>query len=426
MKRIIFCLTLLFATMLLLAACGNGAVEDKPTETTTPTESPDPEQLTLIIHPTPFERLGGAGPDGLVAQFVAETGINVDVVTAEADDQIARMELEFAQESDTLDVILVLGPWTADSFMENFMALDPFIEASDTIAWDDVLPALRANSNFNDGIRYVPASLGLEYFYYFKDALAETGLDVPTTPGELDEFVRAATTDDRHGIVLRGSGSQLVQDFWTVAGLYGATELTEDGACNYNSEEAVSAVELIKGWLDDEILPKDFLAWGRDELVGAMQQGTTASVLSFHLRYPSYIRDGSTEAADLGWARPPGEITRDPTAGGGLGISAYSDAPDAAWRLIEFLMSPENSDFAIDNWGHSVYRTSQATPERIEALAPLADWLADASATVPVLIHENSSQMNDILSSWLNRGIGGELTPQEAMDNACDEVEPLL
>lgn len=424
---------------MILAACGADEAEPEapaaqpdPPAAPEPAEEPeepsfDTDSLTMIMHPTPFERIGGAEPDGLLALFEQETGIRVDVITAVSEEQVSRMQLEFAAQSDALDVVLLLGPQTDPRFMTHFLDLTPYIEQSATIEWEDILGGVRSMAEFDGEIKYAPHSFGLEYLYYLRSAYDEAGVEVPTTPEELDAVVRATATSDRFGIVLRGQGHELVQDFWTVAGLFGATELDNQGRCAANSPGAVAAVELLKSWLDDGVLPTDFFAWGRDDLVAAVQTGRTANVLAFHLRYPAFVgADATIDSDDLGWARPPGDIIRDPTAGGGYAIPQYSSHPDAAWALIEFILSPENSDMAISNWGQSVFRESHITSERLEELPPLTDWMRDAQDTESVLIHENASQMNDILNDWLTQAIQGTTPIQQAMDRACEQIDPLL
>lgn len=423
---------------LILAACGGSeeevAVKPAPVAVAQPEapagpEAPtfDTDSLTMMVHPTQYERLGGADPAGLLALFEQETGIKVNVITAVSEEMVSRLQLEFAAKSDAIDVVVLLGPQTDPRFMTNFLDVRPFIDSSASIEYADILGGVRAAAEFGGEIKFVPSAFGLEYLYYLRSAYKDAGVDVPTTPYELDRVVRATGTSDRFGIVMRGQGHELVQDFWTIAGLFGASETTSSGQCAANSAGAVSAVRMVKSWFDDGVLPADFFAWGRDDLVAAVQTGRTANVLAFNLRYSAFVgKDATIDKNDLGWSRPPGQFIRDPTAGGGLGIPANSSHPEAAFALIEFLLGPENSTLAVEKFGHGVFRSSHVTPERLAKLPPLADWMRDADDTVKVLIHENASQMNDILNNYLTQAIQGRTPVQEAMDQACFEVNRLL
>lgn len=375
-------------TVLILAAWGSAVAQE----------------ITLLIHPTLYAATGGE--TGVIADFTAETGIVVNVVTAPTDQLRERAVIEYVGGTGTFDVATLQDAWMNEE-------IAAFLEP------------------LQDRLAATPAE-------YRADHLAEAGVEVPTTLDELRAAAEALTRDtdgdgetDVYGLVQRGiPGFEIVQDFGRFLFANGGAILSEDStACVITEPEGVGAIQLWADLYQGGYMPPDLFAIGRDEQIRQLQTGRASMGVYFSPYYGRLVDELDTD--QVGWAVTP---TADGVEPGrslntlwSLAIDASSDQKDAAWQLVQWLTNVENQITMAVEYANAPVRESTYVDEAFIEQNPLgAEWLQATAASSFTPSHPRFPEMADAMSIELTAAIEGTKTAQEAAQAMCRQIDGLL
>jgi multiple sugar transport system substrate-binding protein len=139
----------------------------------------------------------------------------------------------------------------------------------------------------------------------------------------------------------------------------------------------------------------------------------------------------SLVAGRFGVAPVPGQPGGSPTAalgGSTLAINAFSDQPDEAYRLIEFLLEPAQMTERAEIAGQFPPRSSlYETPELAAALKiPTGEARRIIEAAVPRPVSPVYSQLSNILQVSLHRALTRQQEPGPALREAASAMRALL
>ncbi|CAM4485676.1 multiple sugar transport system substrate-binding protein [Paenibacillus endophyticus] len=229
-----------------------------------------------------------------------------------------------------------------------------------TDKWSDfatVSAVSKSVGSIGDKLYFVPNGLYERQMFYRSDWLKEAGLNPPTTWEELYEVSKKLTdpAKNRFGFSFRGgAGSTGTTDAIILA--YNGDKVnledsmfTKDGATVYSTPEAKAGMELYLKLYKDAS-PPDSINWGFQEQVQAFTSGVTGILL----QDPDVIQSLQEKMTEGTWATAP--LVTGPTGkalfaagGAGWGIATHSEHKEEAWKLIEFLSSPDaNTAFSKD------------------------------------------------------------------------------
>ncbi|MBB6672087.1 sugar ABC transporter substrate-binding protein [Cohnella nanjingensis] len=287
----------------------------------------------------------------MIASFEeANPNIKVELISPpleSADNKISTM----LNSKESLDVLEVRDV-TVKQFVTNKWIADL---TEDTNAWSGYKD-LNANSlamaNYIENKPYyIPYGLYQKMLFYRKDWFDEKGLTPPKT---WDDLLNAAKTltdsaNNRFGYSFRGgSGADgyivdLLRDF------NGANVNTDDamflksGATIFSTPEAKQGLTLYTNLYKDGS-PKDAINWAFAEQVQGFVSGATAMLI----QDPDTIDPVKQKLGEGTWATAPMPVgptgvSHYKVGAAGWGMTSYSKHPKEAWKLIEFLSSPEQN-----------------------------------------------------------------------------------
>jgi multiple sugar transport system substrate-binding protein len=357
------------------------------------------------------------------------------------------------------------------------------------LAWDDMPDGLKRKDSWGGETYSIIIDNDNTSLFYRKDVFndpewqdaykAEMGKDLPNPPTTMDELIEVAKffkgkdwagdgQPDKHysyvTSVTRGNQAFWYSYAWFSA--YGVVPTDEAPAAGVflfdldmnpliNNEGYVKALEKYKEMVDCCIRPgKDAI---RGDVIQEMINGTTLMALDWGDIGPSSIGADSVVKGNIGFDLAPGSkeyfdwqtnewVTTDevkyspPHAFNGWAwmITNTSENKDAAWEMVKYMASPEVSGayVASPDSGCQPFRTSHATN-----LDPwvAAGWdEADAKEYVESIVgttnHPNAvfdlripgaSRYQEAIELWLTRFLAGEMSAQEAMDNAVIDVNKI-
>ncbi len=254
-------------------------------------------------------------------------------------------------------------------------------------------------------------------------------------PATLDGLVeRARAAMDRpegppRGIVWQGARYEgLVTTFIEILGGFGGRIMTPDGQVVVDSPAGVRAltflVDEIRRW---KVAPVDVLTWHEEETRFAFQNGTSAFMRNWPYAYPLMNGPDSKVAGRFSVAPMPAAPGGHPSAalgGSQLAVNAHSDHPEAAWRVIEYLTSPERMLERARAAGQFPTRPALYDDPRLAADLPIPPDRARAiiAAAVPRPVTPIWTQLSEILQIHLHRALVGQSTPEDALRDAARQM----
>lgn len=430
--------TALFAvtTLLVVACTGSGsatssppastpAATSAPSESANPSTSAEPVTLTYFTFSAAPDHL--ADLDAMVAAFEAQNpSIKIEVQTAAYADYFTKLQTQVAGGT---------APDTFELNYENFVSyassgtlLDLSAPAAADATFDASIYYPKAYGVFQrDGVQYgLPASFSNVVLLYNKDLFDAAGEAYPSVDWTWKDELAAATklTDKAAGTWGTFQPIQFFE-FYKVLAQSGGSFFSADGkTVTFNDAKGLEAAN----WLLDKVgTASPDNAFGPDEDTALFKAGKLA------MWHTGIWQFSGLKDASFAWdiQVEPGNVQKAHQFFANAAVaSSTTEYPAEAWAWLRFLTSsPEAVKIRLDaSWelpavaDQSLFGAylSQTPPDNREAVFQALDDIV-----VPPVI-EQQSQMQDIVSKALESARLGQVSAQEALDDAAQQVQALL
>ena len=431
-------LVVVFATV--LAACSPAAAPtsapatEAPVEEATeapvaePTEAPveEAEPVTLQYWHTHSDP-ETAQLDKVIAAFEAENpGITVEptryaysdfktalltAISSGAVPDVARMDIAWVSEFADQGALVQL-----DGNMAGF---------EEIIA--DTFPG-PLSTNYWKGHYYgLPLDTNTQVLLWNKSVFEKAGVSAP--PATIEEFAELACTinrspsEDLYGYAQGGTY------FWAPAPIFYAMggKVTDEGittATGYvNSPESVAAFTMLKELYDQSCMSPNLLGGGIATDAGHAE-GTYAMIIDgpwmvdiYKNNYPDF------EVNFAPVPTGPDGTTSSVVGGEDVVIMEGADNPEAAMKWAAYLLSPEAQKMMAEVGQMPTLVSLVGDPAMPSYFGVFQEQLKTAQARVP---HPKWSDMDNAINNAYQRILKGDQTPQEALDQAAEEINALL
>lgn len=308
--------------------------------------------------------------------------------------------------------------------------LDPYIEkdrAELEEYFDDVHPNLVKAMAYEGKQYQLPFTWNGPVIHYNKKLFAEAGIDRPADDWTIEDFLtiaKALTKGDVYGFGLANAfwggaipwlfvaGTNLLNDEWTES--------------TANDPKTIEAIQFLQDLIHThKVSPApagfDFNAAFTTGKLGMVGVGGGNQRLT-------YINNGFTDFDILYF---PKWRTQDHEFGGtGFPVMKSSKYPDQAWLLTRFLISKESIAFFVNSVNQTPARRSVAYNDWVkpgdapEHFKIYYDALDKPSKPVPSPMEYN--EVESIFLRYLTLVTANEATPEQAMNDAHDEISTLL
>ena len=281
---------------------------------------------------------------------------------------------------------------------------------------DDFLPADIRGGTYAGRLYRIPAFTDAGLLYFRKDL-------VPSAPETFEQFVQLAREQrnkDRWGFVWQGKQYEgLVTVFLEVLWGYGGEWIDPDTrSVHLDEPQATDALRFLTESVGD-ISPPGVTTYTEEEARSIFQNGRSVFLRNWLYVWRLLDQGGAITPAQVGFApMPHGAGGKSAAALGGYGfaISRFTDNPEDAWRLVEFLTRPESLVQLRDRMGVVPARRSQVPSEFLPILL-------GARPRPPI---PEYAQASDILQRWLSAALTGRASPEKALREAALETRLLL
>ncbi|WP_375001883.1 ABC transporter substrate-binding protein [Aeromicrobium sp. CTD01-1L150] len=386
---------------LLLAACGDGG------------DSSDGSSLTIWNYYT-----AGGQNDALEQQNERwiEDNPDVDIEVVQIPlEQLPSKLLATATTQDGPDIVL-------DNVVVDFPSLaSAGVLADMTEYWDEYEDsdqfADSAVWRQDDKVYNVMSYTNLLGLYYNADALDELGIEPPTTIDDFQDALEAVANDGRY-TPLSMAGAPTVEGAWMFMPL-----LLGDGQdyCNLEQSSLQSALERLQSWTDEDIVPREAANWDQTD---AWQSFATGRYV-FGINGNWNLGDAPDASFDVGTVRFPAgsEGSRVFPGGEGLGIGAFADDPDLAWRYIEEAwLSADASLINFEASGQIPTRAELADDPKVVDDELVQPFVEAASETAAWPLNEKTADMQTAIGKATSAVISGQEEAAGAAQTAYDDV----
>jgi multiple sugar transport system substrate-binding protein len=310
-------------------------------------------------------------------------------------------------------------------------ALDGMIEAAG-VDLDDFYPALLSVNRYNDQLFGLPVSTNNLELFINNDLFAAAGLDAaapPTTWAELADMAATCANPDE-GIVgmelYTQPGEGLTWQFQVYLWQAGGAFLNEDNtAPAFNTEAGLQALNYWISLIESDA--SDLVQWGLFEQGRAcmrMDGSWMVSILGDQAPFEFStaimpIPEGGAPATNMGGEHlvifSDGDMARQEAAFQFVSWLTSTDV-QVRWDMETAFMPIRQSvadDAAFQTW-------LQETEPR---LIPFVESQQYAINRPSVAVY---AELSDVFSAYIERALYGQLSPEEALENAEVAVEALL
>ncbi|OGC02846.1 MAG: hypothetical protein A3G35_10325 [candidate division NC10 bacterium RIFCSPLOWO2_12_FULL_66_18] len=276
--------------------------------------------------------------------------------------------------------------------------------------------------------------------FYRQDLFEKAGLKPPRT---IDEFIKAAKvlTVGPEGRVSQWGFAEGIARSQPYAHRFlfpliwaaGGTVVGRDGKATFNGPAGVKAVQFFVDLVKvDKVMPSDIVNLTYDERLQGFMAGKYAMVIEGMHRY-SHTQTSPVVRGKVGLAYIPSwdgkKPAPTPVTGWDIGIGASSKQKDAAWKFVDYTLSPEAQLIDAKVAEQIPARLSVArdpffqTPEAAK-MKFIMDYLALSSREFPLV--ENLDQLIDLFNLAIQENLLNNVPTQVALDRAAAKYNEAL
>lgn len=426
----------LLTLSILLAACATAPTPTQAPEPTTaptnppepttapPTNTPEPEPVTITYWHTMSDP-ETAQLEKVVAAFeAANPGITVETTRYAYNDFKPALLTALAGNSapDTARMDIAWVSEFADQGA--LMQLDGVMPGFEDIAAQTFPGPL--STNFWKGHYYgLPQNTNTQVLLWNKDLFDAAGLSAPAT---IDEFADAVckltdASKEQYGYALGGTYFWAPAPiFYTMGGQIVDKDITT--ATGYiNGEASVAAFTLLKNLYDQGCVSPNLLGGGIPTDAG---HATSKYAMIIDGPWMVDIYKGSYPDFKVNFAPiPTGPDGTNSSVVGGEDVVIFDGSAnkEAAMKWATYLLSEESQKMMAQVGVVPTLSALVGDSSMPDYFGVFLEQLKTAQARVP---HPKWSDMDNAINNAFQRMLRDEQTPQEALDQAADEINALL
>lgn len=418
-------LVLVTLTFILAASCQSN-------------RSADPNQLTLAVN-------SGVEGDALkqaAKDYEAQTGIHINIAEFPYANLFEKELLDLTARTGAYDLIMLDDPWFPKFASQQLLTdLGPLLDARGTKGPDDDFVqtsiALCREPYETGGLYALPYVGNSQLFFYRKDLFAKHSLK---EPGTWDDVLTAAKIISQHetngapgggkvyGYVMRAAqGNAAVADFMPIFWAFGGEMFDASGKATVNSPEGVAALKFMLEL--GKYSPPGYASFNADEVGAHLLQGTAA----MSINWPAWISSfgdaaksrviGKMEFTTLPGAARPGRAEI-----GNWLIAIPRDArnKDAAFNFLLWATSAEQMKRSALRGNPPTRKSLFTDSELVTKFPAYPAQMRSLEASRPRPRTPLWNEIENAFGIYLSKANSGELTPEDAMNQANTEIAKIL
>ena len=241
----------------------------------------------------------------------------------------------------------------------------------------------------------------------------------------------------RYGIVSQAARYEgLITGFVEYLGAFGGRIIDDSGEVVVNRPEAVRALEFMRDELYKwNVAPLDVLTWHEEEARFAFQNANAAFMRNWPYAVGAMSDTAQSKVAGKFAVSPMPKSATAPNGhstaalgGAQLAINAYTEFPEAAYKLIAYLTAPEQMLERAQAVGQYPTRPGLYDDERLRGAIniPLENARRAIESATPRPVTPIYTELSEILQIELHRALVRQAEPRQALDEAAARINALI
>jgi multiple sugar transport system substrate-binding protein len=406
------------------AVAGSAGLGLLPNTAWTAPSSPKPSKLTAIVTST-----YGPALEAFANEWTKQTGVPVEVISQSYDTTYTKIVTALAGGSPT-DIVIVDSIWTAGFVQAGFLQpLDKFV--GDAVK--DLVPVSIQQRMIDGKVYSMPISNEAKFFYYNADILKAGGYDAP--PRTWEDATRMSKELKEKKLVKAGTiwgwqqSEGLVCDYAALVHGLGGKLVDDKGQWIVNQGAGVKALEFMVDQLKSGAADPSSVSLSDRQVVDSFSAGEHAFLMSWSfalgaLNNPKNSRVVDKIKLDLIPGFASAKTTSTSVVGGsGFGITATTKYADWAWDLIQFATDKTRQIeiFKIRS-NVPVWKELYSNPTVVQEYPYISQMERQFEYATWRPNMPNYAELSGILQLQIHRALSGEVSPQEALDQARSEM----
>jgi len=398
--------------------------------------------ITIVINQSPWF----PGFQSVVERYEEETGNRVNLDINPFAGSLEKQRTAVRTDESPYDVLIMNAGFFVEfyqgGFLEPLTDIDPNFALSediytfdDSVCWDAQTNQISCATG---DLMTVPVNPNIPILHYRADLYEENGLEVPATWEELYANAEVLNNPPRmYGISQRGQRGafdvtyDVLPYLWSHGGGIFADQKGGDFRVTINSPESLDGMRTYLRLANDVGHPST-AGQTQTNVIQNMATGRAGHIIAVLAPGLFDDPDQSAVVGKVGYAAPPaGENF--PSAPGlghwvaGIPKNTTDDKKQAALAFLEWFQTDEAqrtyAEAGSAPVSRAVLESEMADTEEFRWMKAMADALPTARLTFVI---PESSQILAITELRLNQAIGGQMSLEEAMDAAAEEIQKVM
>jgi multiple sugar transport system substrate-binding protein len=335
-----------------------------------------------------------------------------------ADEQRTQQIQRLRAESDECDVLGIDPIWMAE-----YVSQDWLYDVSDVIdeRQDEFIASTIESAKYEDKYWAMPFNTNAGFLYYRTNEVQQA----PTTWEQVYEQAKA-----ENGLLYQSAQYEgLTVNFLELLYSAGGTVLSDDGKESaIDSPEARQVLTFMANGYKDGAVPKANLTYMEQESRTAFEAGKGTFMRNWPYAYAlakeSPIKDEFAITTLPGYG---GNEASGVLGGYNLGISAYSDEPEAALEFSDFITQPEAQRIMASKASLPPTLSETYEDPTVQKAMPFALELRKAVEQAKVRpLSPVYTQISEAIYKNVYAALSGQTSPDAAVSNMSDQIEGAL
>ena len=396
------------------------------------------KELTLAV-------VSGVEGDALkqaARDYETLTGVHINIAEFPYDNLFEKELIDLTAATGAYDLIMLDDPWFPRFSTQDVLTdLSPFYQNRGKAGPEgDFVPSSIAlcKHPYESGQLYALPYVGnSQLFFYRKDLFEKHNLNAPATWD--DVLTAAKTIDERertgapgggrvYGYVMRAArGNSAVTDFMPIFWSFGAEMFDADGRPTVNSQEGINALKLMIEL--GKYAPPGYASFNASEVSAHLLQGTAAMSINWPAWISSFSDSAKTKVlGKMMFSTMPGAKAEGRAEIGNwlIAIPRASRNAEAAFEFLLWATEAEQMKKSALAGNPPTRRSVFNDPELLAKFPAYPAQLRSLETSKPRPRTPLWNEVENAFGIFLSRANSGELTPEEAMNQANAEIARIV
>jgi multiple sugar transport system substrate-binding protein len=397
-------------------------------------QRPALKQLTLAVN-------SGVEGDALkeaALDYEKQTGVHINIAEFPYANLFEKELIDLSAGTGAYDLIMLDDPWFPRFATKQFLT--------------DLAPLMQKRAQSGPDVDFVPTSIALcrhpyqtgglyalpyvgnsQLFFYRKDLFEKYKLNGPL---KWDDVLEAAKTiqekesqgSKTYGYVMRAAqGNAAVADFMPIFWAFGGEMFDSSGKPTVNSPQGIAALKFMLEL--GKYSPPGYPSFNADEVGAHLLQGTAAMSINWPAWISSFTDASKSKViGKMAFTTLPGAAKDGQAEIGNWLIAIPKDArnAEAAMDFLLWATNPEQMKLSALRGNPPTRRSLFNNTELVAKFPSYPAQLKSLETSRPRPRTPQWNEIENVFGIFLSKANSGELTPEDAMNQANVEIEKIV